>query len=432
MECRYACGSNDHRLARRQFLGAMTAGTFAAGASLPGGLSYLAQAAAAESLLKQQKRVLLVNMAGGLSQLESWDPKPGTPTGGPFRAIPTAVPGTHICELLPETAKQMHRLAIVRSVDTSEDDHGKGHYMMFTGRRQNAGGDYPRIGAVAAKALAPEASGLPGHIQITAGGGGRTNDAAYLGPKYAGVILGNGQPPQNSALPDAVSSMAEKQRQDLRRSINERFLTRRRTAMTDAYTYSYEQAQQLMAQREIFDVTKESDQDRAKYGKHDFGRHCLLARRLLENGITFVQVTHTNYDTHNENFNFHLEQLSEWDTPFATLVNDLGDRGMLDSTLIVVLSEFGRTPRINHLYGRDHWGKAWSVLLGGCGIIPGAVIGKTNKDGTEVTDAKADHANLFHTYLRAVGVDTSGSFDIDGRSMPVADPASKAIKEILV
>lgn len=432
MECRYACGTSDHQLARRQFLGAITAGSVAASGSILGGLSFLTQPAAAATLSKQQKRVLVVNMAGGLSQLESWDPKPGTPTGGPFRAISSSVPGIQVCELVPQTAKQLHHLAIVRSVDTSEDDHGKGHYMMFTGRRQNAGGDFPRIGAVAAKALASEASGLPGHIQITAGGGGRTNDAAYLGPKYAGVILGDGQPPQNSARPDAISQMADDQRNALRRSINERFLSRRRTAMTDAYTHSYEQAQQLMAQREIFDVTKESDQDRARYGKHDFGRHCLLARRLLENGITFVQVTHTNYDTHNENFNFHLEQLGEFDTPFATLVADLADRGMLESTLVVILSEFGRTPKINGNYGRDHWGKAWSVLLGGCGIKAGAVIGKTNDHGTEVTDAKADHANLFHTYLRAVGVDTSGSFEIDGRSMPIADPASRAIKEILV
>ena len=118
--------------------------------------------------------------------------------------------------------------------------------------------------------------------------------------------------------------------------------------MTDAFTYSFEQAQQLMQQRDVFDVTKEPAKDLERYGKHDFGRHCLLARRLLENGITFVQVTHSNYDTHNENFDFHIEQLGEFDRSFASFVADLADRGMLDSTLIVVLSEFGRTPNINH------------------------------------------------------------------------------------
>ena len=431
MRCDYACGSMEHQMARRQFLGAMTAGASAAGGTMLGGLSFLTQPAAAADLAKQQKRVIVVNMHGGLSQLESWDPKPGTPTGGPFRAIPTSVTGTHICELLPETAKQMHHMAIVRSVDTAEDDHGKGIYMMLTGRRPTPAGDFPRIGAVAAKALAPELGGLPGHIQITAGGGGRTNDSAYLGPKYAGVVMGNGQPPQNSARPDTVSQDADEQRQALRRAANERFLTRRRTAMTDAYTYSYEQAQQLMAQRDVFDVTKESEQDIARYGKHDFGRHCLLARRLLENNVTFVQVSHSNYDTHNENFNFHIEQLGEFDTPFSTLVADLADRGMMESTLVVVLSEFGRTPNINHLFGRDHWSKAWSVLLGGGRVKPGAVIGKTNANGTEVTEAKADHANLFHTFLQAVGVDTSKSFDIDGRPIPIADPASRGIAELL-
>ena len=186
-----------------------------------------------------------------------------------------------------------------------------------------------------------------------------------------------------------------------------------------------------MKQRDVFDVSKEPQADLDRYGKHDFGRHCLLARRLLENNITFVQVTHSNYDTHNENFNFHLEQLEEFDSPFATLVADLADRGMLESTLIVVLSEFGRTPNINQNYGRDHWGTAWSVCLGGAGIQRGAIIGKTNKTGTKVEDREVDHGHLFHTYLQAVGIDSTGHFDIDGRAVPIADPAYGAIDELL-
>ena len=427
MRCNYACGSGEHTMARRQFLGTMAAG---AGAVF-GGLSMLARPAFTAELNKQQKRVLVFNMHGGLSQLESWDPKPGTPTGGPFRAINTSVPGTQICELWPETAKQMHRLAIVRSVNTGEDDHGKGIKMMLTGRREMPGVDNPSLGAVVAKAVSNEASGLPGHIQITAGGGGRANDSAYLGPKYAGLYLGNGQPPANTVRPDAIAAAADEQRNAMRRAANERFLSRRRTAMTDAYTYSYEQAQQLMAQRDIFDVTKESEADQARYGKHDLGRHCLLARRLIESGITYVQVSHSNYDSHNENFIFHGEQIGEFDRPFATIVADLADRGLLESTLIVVLSEFGRTPNINHLSGRDHWGKAWSVLLGGGRIVPGAVIGKTGPNGTEVTDRQVDHGHMFHTYLQAVGVDTSKSFDIGGRPIPIADPAASGIKELL-
>jgi len=213
---------------------------------------------------------------------------------------------------------------------------------------------------------------------------------------------------------------------------NERFaLNKRRTALTDAYTSSYEQAQELMRQRDVFDVTKESPEDQDRYGKHDFGRHCLLARRLLEKGITFVQVSHSNYDTHNENFVFHIEQLGEFDKPFATLVADLAARGMLDSTLIVVLSEFGRTPNINQYYGRDHWGTAWSVCLGGAKLQRGAVIGKTNETGTAVSDREVDAGHLFHTYLQAVGIDSTGHFNIDGREIPIADPAFQPIKELL-
>lgn len=428
MECRYACKSPQHAIARRSFLGGLAIGSGA----VAGGLSWLARPSSARTLANNQKNVVVFNMAGGLSQLESWDPKPGTDTGGPFRAIPTSVPGIHISELLPKTAAQMHHLALVRSVNTAENDHGKGAFMMMTGRAQVPGVDYPRLGAVAAKTLADEANSLPGHIQITPGGGGnRGNDAAYLGPRYSSIVLGNGNPPQNSTRPDAITAEADARRQEMRRRMNEEFQSRRRTAMTDAYTQSYEQALDLMERREVFDVTKESEADQDRYGRHDFGRHCLLARRLVEHGVTFVQVTHSNYDTHNENFNFHLEQLGEFDNPFATFVADLADRGMLEHTLIVVLSEFGRTPGINQYFGRDHWGNAWSVCLGGAGIQRGAVIGATNDNGTAVADREVNHGHLFHTYLQAVGVDTLGSFDIDGRPMPIADPLVEPISELL-
>src|SRR6478672_2508069 len=374
MDAKYACKSPAHTIARRQFMGSLAA----VGASAcAGGLGIFSSPLIAAQLKADQKRIVVFNMAGGLSQLESWDPKPGTATGGPFRAIPTSVPGIHISELLPDTAKQMHHLCLVRGVNTSEDDHGKGAYMMMTGRRQNPASDYPQIGAVAAKALMPANTSLPGHILITpGGGGGRGNDAAYLGPKYASVQLGNGNPPQNTELPKNISADSEAARPDFRRHINENFLNRRRTAVTEAFTYSFEQAQQLMRQREVFDVSKDPAKDAERYGKYDFGRHCLLARRLLEKGITFVQVTHSNYDTHNENFNFHIEQLGEFDRAFACLVNDLAARGMLESTLIIVLSEFGRTPGINLYYGRDHFSAAWSVAMAGAKIPRGAVYGK--------------------------------------------------------
>jgi hypothetical protein len=407
-------------------------GTAAIGGSLAGGLGLFSHPAIAGQLQSDQKRIVVFNMYGGLSQLESWDPKPGTATGGPFRAIPTSVPGIHISELLPQVAKQMHHLCLVRGVNTAEDDHAKGTYLMLTGRRQTAAAEYPYLGAVAAKTLTPTDSPLPGHIVITPGGaGGRGNDAAYLGPKYASVYLGNGNPPQNTVRPESISAESDAARQRLRHSINQRFLDRRRTAVTEAFSYSFEQAQQLMRQRDVFDVSQEPAADTDRYGSYDFGRHCLLARRLLEQGITFVQVSHSNYDTHNENFNFHIEQLGEFDRSFACFVHDLAERGMLDSTLIIVLSEFGRTPNINLYYGRDHWSKAWSICMAGCRTPRGAVFGKTNDDGTEVVEGQVNHGNLFHTYLQSAGVDSSASFDIDGRDTPIADPAEVAVSALL-
>jgi hypothetical protein len=430
MNAHYACGTPEHFLARRKFLG----GVAAAGAgAVVGGLGLFTRPTTANEVARQQKRIVVFNMHGGLSQLESWDPKPGTATGGPFRAIPTSVPGIHISELLPKTAKQMHHLCLVRGVNTAEDDHGKGAYLMLTGRRQTPAADYPRIGAVAAKALAPADSSLPGHIQITPGGGGGSgNDSAYLEPKYASVVLGNGNPPQYTARPEGLAEQADASRNEFRRRVNDRFLVRRRTAMTDAYAASYEQAKQLMEQREVFDVAKEPAKDIERYGKYDFGRHCLLARRLLEKGVTFVQVSHSNYDTHNENFDFHYEQLGEFDLGFSNFVADIADRGMLDSTLIVVLSEFGRTPNINLYYGRDHWSKAWTVVMAGCRTPRGVAYGSTNADGTEVVDGQVDHGNLFHTYLESVGVDSTGTFDVGGRDVPIADPAAHAVEELLV
>ena len=285
-------------------------------------------------------------MHGGLSQLESWDPKPGTETGGPFRAISTSVPGIQISELLPNVARQMHHLCLVRGVNTSEDDHGKGAYLMITGRRQTPAADYPNFGAVCAKAMAPDDSALPGHIVITpGGGGGRGNDSAYLGPKYASIHLGNGKPPRNTTRPGQVTEPMDAARNAFRRTGQRPVPQPPPHGRHRSLHLFLRTGAPVDGAAGVFDVTKEPAKDHDRYGKYDFGRHCLLARRLLEKGATFVQVSHSNYDTHNENFNFHIEQLGEFDRSFAAFVADLADRGMLESTLIVVLSEFGRTPQ---------------------------------------------------------------------------------------
>ncbi len=293
--------------------------------------------------------------------------------------------------------------------------------------------EYPQIGALAAKLLGTDDGELPGHIQITPGGGSGfgKQDAAFLGPRYASVTLADGKPPPDLYAPKGLAAEPDRRREALRRRLDARFARSRRTAQTEAYTESYEQAAKVVAQGSVFDMTREDPKIADRYGRHDFGRHLHLARRLIEHGVSFVKVTHTNYDTHHENFDFHIEQLGEFDRPFATLLGDLADRGLLDSTLVVVMSEFGRTPHINHLYGRDHWSKAWSVALAGCGLQGGAVVGRTNPQGTAVVEREVNSGHLFHTYFRALGLDSLKKFHPNDRPVPIADPKAEPIGEIL-
>jgi hypothetical protein len=304
---------------------------------------------------------------------------------------------------------------------------------MLTGRRPEPGITYPEIGAVSARLLSSDASALPGHIHILPkGGSGFSNrDAAFLGPKFASVTLGDGKPPADIFRPSGLTFAEDEEREAFRKKLNEKFLKGRKSAATEAYTESYTQAERVVKQAEVFDVEKEPVKLAERYGRHDFGRHLLLARRLIEAGVTYVKVSHSNYDTHHENFDFHIEQLGEFDRPFATLLEDLADRGLLESTLVVVMSEMGRTPRINANYGRDHWAKAWAVALAGAGIKGGAVVGKTNANGTAVTEREVYSGHLFHTYLQAVGLDSTKNFYPNERPVPIADPKTSAISEIL-
>ncbi len=427
LPCNYACNTADHATTRRAFLGS------AVGATAALGMAGFANPAHAAELKKAQKRVLVIFLEGGVSQLETWDPKPNTDTGGPFKAIQTSVAGTSICELLPLSAKQMHRIALVRSLNSQTDDHGVGHNVMLTGRKMEPGIVYPHLGAVSARLLGSNANALPGHIRILPKGGSGFNgaDATFLGPKFASVGLGDGKPPADLFRPGNLTATEDDERDAFRKRLDQRFAKSRKSAATDAYTESFTQAERVVKQAAVFDVDKEPAKIADKYGRHDFGRHMLLARRLLEAGVTYVKVSHSNYDTHHENFDFHIEQLGEFDRPFAALLDDLADRGMLDSTLVVVMSEMGRTPRINDRYGRDHWGRAWSVALAGAGIKGGAVVGKTNANGTAIADREVWSGHLFHTYLQAVGLDSTKNFYPNERPVPIADPKAAAITEVL-
>ncbi|MBY0524268.1 MAG: DUF1501 domain-containing protein, partial [Gemmataceae bacterium] len=270
MNCSYACQSPEHTLTRRRFLASASAGTLGLL-----GFGNMAQPAATKALAASDKRVLVVWLAGASSQLETWDPKPGTDTGGPFKAIQTSVPGVQVCELLPYTAKQMHRMALVRGVNTANDDHGQGEVFMQTGRRPDPAMQYPRLGAAVSKLLGSETQALPGYIHVVPRGGSGfgSQDAAFLGPKYASLNLGDGKPPDNLLRPTELSEEADRQRREFQDRLNKRFTERRRTAETETYTHSYEQAAQLMKQKRIFDISTEAPRYLDRYVKHDFGRH---------------------------------------------------------------------------------------------------------------------------------------------------------------
>jgi len=417
MKRNLGCNPLDHVLSRRNFMvGAGTAAGF-------GGLLPRTWAKDAE---RNQKQILQVYLQGGVSQLESWDPKPGTELGGPFRSIPTSVPGIHISELLPHTAKMMHLLSIVRSINLKTDDHTQGRLFMEKGRNVGA---YPYVGSVAAKYLDSRDPALPGYIHISTRG---LNDdtTGFLEPQYGQFKLEGVKAPENLDLPKDISRKRYLARTDFRAQLDQQFASRRRKSFIDALGSSFNQASKLMERKGLFEA-QQDPKDLERYGSHDFARNCILGRTLLERGATCVKVTHHGYDSHAENFNFHLEQLGEFDKTFATLLGDLEDRGMLENTLVMIYSEFGRTPKINHRYGRDHWGSAWSIALGGCGIQTGGVVGKTNDKGTEVSDREVHGGHLFQTYLKAIGIDPSQNHDIPGRVIPIGDPAVEPVQELL-
>ena len=417
------CTPADHRLTRRRFLGT------AAGV----GVGAFALPAVADELRKGRKQVLMVWLDGGMSQLESWDPKPDTPFGGPFRAIPTSVPGVHISELLPQTARQMHRLAVVRSVSTQDNSHSAGVDRIQRGDPQNRGVTYPYLGSAVAKLVGPGESGLPPYVWVKPGNGGFIDKhAGFLGPKYGALALGDGKPPENLVRPKGVSEGDDAERNELRKLADARYSAGRGSGSAEATSHAFDLAEQLQTKMHLFDPAKLPAKDAERYGTHDLGRHLLLARRLLEEGVTFVKVTSYGWDTHGDHFNGAASLHPKFDTPFAALVSDLADRGMLNDVLVVVAAEFGRTPRVNGHLGRDHWPEAWSVAMAGRGIKGGAVVGKTNAKGTEVATEPYDIGHLFHTWFTALGLKSQkAKYWNAEQPLPVAHEEMGPIKELL-
>jgi hypothetical protein len=424
------CRPWEHALSRRQWLGGLAA---AAGAASTAGLGGLLSPAVADDLATRDKQVLFIWIDGGMSQLESWDPKPGTQFGGPFRAIPTSLPGVHVSELLPRTAKLMHQLVVVRNLCTQDNSHSAGVARIQRGDPKNRGVIYPYFGSAVARLLGPGASGLPPYVWIKPMSGGfKYQDAGFLGPQYGALAFGDGKPPENLLLHESVSPADDDERNRLREAANRRYAARRRPQTNEANSYVYDMARKLMRRSDLFDESGISQADRDRYGAHELGRHMLQARRMLEAGVRFVKVNSYGWDTHGDNFDGHASLMPRFDQAFAAMIEDLDQRGMLEHVLVVAMSEFGRTPRINGSVGRDHWPEAWSLVMAGCGLKRGVVVGATNDKGTFVEDAGYDIGHMFHTWFRCLGIDpVATQYDNHGQPLPIAHEDCSAVQEAL-
>src|SRR5262245_11982368 len=384
------CGSPVHAMDRRAFLGAAgtTAAAFAADMT---GLRVLGQSAVAKELKKQQKRCMLLWLAGGASQLETWDPKPGAMTGGPFRAIQSSVPGVHISELMPEMAKRFSKhTCIIRSLNTRDGDHGGGARMMMRGRRDEANLKYPDLGAVLGKELGQVDSKVPDYVSFYFSTEGRDfapGAAGFLGARYAPMELYKSMIPENIRKLDSISDGDHKERAELRELLSKQFERGRQSGTLASHNEAYQRVRGLMACDKLFDVEQEPAKVREAYGQTQFGQQVLVARRLVEAGVPFVRVARAWWDSHGQNFETHQEMVPELDHVMAALLDDLKDRGLLEHTMIITLAEFGRTPAINPSLGRDHFGTAWSCSLTGPGIKPGA-YGKTDETGNKVVEGE--------------------------------------------
>jgi len=397
------------------------------------GLGGLMTPALADDLKKKSKQVLFIWLDGGISQLESWDPKPNTEFGGPFRAIPTSVPGIHVSELLPNTAKQMQHLAIVRSLCTQDDAHSSGVERIQRGDPKNRGVVYPYFGSAVTKLLGANDSGLPPYVWIKPlSGGFKHQDAGFLGPKYGSLAFGDGKPPDNLLRHASVSDQDLTERAQLRARADKRYAASHRAGSTEANSFVFDMGLELMKRQDLFDASKFSPRDVERYGTHDLGRHMLIARQMLQAGVTFVKVNSYGWDTHGDNFNGSLSLVRKFDQPFAAMIEDLAASGMLDNVLVIAMSEFGRTPRVNGHLGRDHWPEAWSLAMAGSGVKRGIAVGSTSDNGTYVTSEPYDIGYMFHTWFNALGIDSQHTeYDNNGQPLPIAHDDCHPVQELL-
>ena len=427
MSQRDGCNRRDHNISRRQVLGSL------AGATGLGGLGTLLDPGVAEEIKRKNRQVLFIWLDGGISQLESWDPKPESEFGGPFRSIPTILPGTHFSELTPHTAQIADRLAVIRNMSTKDENHSSAVPRVQRGDPKNRGVTYPFLGSAVSHLLPPPENQLPAYMHVKPGRGGYMwKDAGFLGARYGALGLGDGKPPIHIRRPPQLDAAQAANRDQLRRLANARFRKGRLDQFIKAYDYSYDMAAQLGRRQDLFDSDALPAADKERYGTHPLGRHLLQARRLLEAGVQFVKVTSYYWDTHADHFNMHRSLVPQIDRPFAALIRDLEDRGLLDQVVVVLMSEFGRTPKINNRCGRDHWPEAWSLVLAGAGLRRGAVVGKTTPNGAWCDGDEYDVGHLFHTIFHCLGIDATAEQYVNrGQPLPIAHEEMTVIQEAL-
>jgi hypothetical protein len=441
------------RIHRRQWLKASAASLL--GLSASGWLPSFADRIAADP--RRRRHCILLWMTGGPSQTDTFDMKPDHANGGEFREISTNVVGLRFSEHLPSLAMRADKLALVRGLSTKEGDHGRGTFLVRTGQRPLAPVRYPSIGAALAKELSDKQTGVPNYVSIAPYRA--LNPAAFgpgfLGPRYAPLTvaaadnLTNSPDPgeggyaelrvDNLQMPPDVDAEQFAKRIKLWRELQDTFLAKHSASAPAAHHATYEAALQVMDSplARAFDLTKESGRVRDAYGAGRFGQGCLLARRLVEAGVALVEVTlgtlgggSVGWDTHQGNFPAVKELSGELDAGWATLMDDLQDRGLLEQTTILWIGEFGRTPQINSNAGRDHFPAAWTCVLAGGGIQGGAVHGETSADGSEVLDGRVEIGDVLSTLSAAVGVDPDTE-NISEAGRPIRIAEGTPIREIL-
>ena len=411
---------------RRHFMSHLAGASAMAGSALAMGNTLKANAL---TLKKNQKAAILLWMGGGPSTMDIWDLKPGASTGGPFKPISTNG-DVQICEHMPMMAKNMDKMSIVRSMSTREADHTRGRYYMHTGYVPNPNVKHPSYGAVIAHELSGSRPDLeiPPFISV----GGNSEGPGFLGMAWAPFSVNSNGQVRN--LDMGISADRLTQRMQALKLMESGFIDDNRGIAATEHAKVLSKTLSLMTsdQMKAFKVMEEPDKVQQRYGKTNFGRGCLMARRLVEAGVPFVEVTLGGWDNHQNIFpTLQDQKLPVLDRGMSALLEDLTQRGMIDDVAVICMGEFSRTPRINGNAGRDHWARSWSAVVGGAGMNSGIAVGKTNAEGTRVEGTSYSSEDLMATVCRSLDISLETTFTSqNGRPMKIAN-SGKVIKDLI-